>query len=76
MAEAKEATGRAGITLEWKLSANRAPNQPGTDAGLKRAAADLAGRARRAGLNVNVLIPDQVGADWADVWLATQEVTA
>ena len=34
----KEATGRAGITLEWKLSANRAPNQPGTDAGLKRAA--------------------------------------
>lgn len=42
VAEAKEATGRAGITLEWKLSANRAPNQPGTDAGLKRAAADLA----------------------------------
>ena len=39
----------------------------------QKAAAALARRARSRGLAVKVLIPPEVGADWADVWATQKE---
>lgn len=67
-------------SLAWPPGARRLIVFGDHDAGGagQRAAAQLAERARAAGLSVSVLLPAKAGTDWADVWAQHQarEVTA
>lgn len=58
-------------TKSLVIFADNDANSVGQDA-----AKALAGRATAAGLTVRLLVPEQVGTDWADVWAARQKEAA